>query len=169
MDDNGRWRAIRVRAIRVELRSTEVDPNGSNDLSNLLSGSNVRSVPFDDDSSGDGLRPAIRSVPIDEPKLLSVRIPDELQSATMVPTGTYVQILRHRNRLIPDRRRCKNLGSCYVVISHAVRPLVVGRRVPPETAQNGIRKAPVVSLLKNDIPLLVCVDREGEGPQMSRN
>ena len=64
MDDNGRWRAIRVRANRVELRSTAVDPNGSNDLSNLLSGSNVRSVPFDD-SSGDGLPPSIRSVPID--------------------------------------------------------------------------------------------------------
>jgi hypothetical protein len=96
MDDNWRWRAIRVRAIRVELRSTEVDPNGSNDLSNLLSGSNVRSVPFDD-SSGDGLRPAIHSVSIDEPKLLSVRIPDELQSASMVPTGPYIQIARHRN------------------------------------------------------------------------
>jgi len=97
MDDNGRWRAIRVRDIRVQLRSTEVDPNGSNDLSNLLFGSNVRSVPFDDDSSGDGLRPAIHSVPIDEPKLLSVRIPDELQSAPMVPTGFYVQIVKHRN------------------------------------------------------------------------
>jgi hypothetical protein len=96
MDDNWRWRAIRVRAIRVELRSTEVDPNGSNDLSNLLFGSNVRSVPFDDDSSGDGLRPAIHSVSIDEPKLLSVRIPDELQSAPMVPTPC-VRIVRHRN------------------------------------------------------------------------
>jgi hypothetical protein len=95
MDDNWRWRAIRVRAIRVELRSTEVDPNGSNDLSNLLFGSNVRSVPFDD-SSGDGLRPAIHSVSIDEPKLLSVRIPDELQSAPMVPTPC-VRIVRHRN------------------------------------------------------------------------
>jgi hypothetical protein len=64
MDDNGRWRAIRVRAIRVELRSTAVDPSGSNDLSNLLSGSNVRSVPI-----------------------------DELQSATMVATSLNVQIL----------------------------------------------------------------------------
>lgn len=102
MDDNRRWRAVRVRAIRVELRSTEVNPNGSNDLSNLLYGSSVRSVPFDDDSSGDGLRPAVHSVRIDESKLLSVRVPHELQSATMVPTGTYVHILRHRNRLIPE-------------------------------------------------------------------
>ena len=85
MDDNGRWRAIRVRANRVELRSTAVDPNGSNGLSNLLSESNVRSVPFDD-SSEDGLRPAIRSVPIDESKLLS--IPD-----AVVPTGLNVRIL----------------------------------------------------------------------------
>jgi hypothetical protein len=75
MDDNGRWRAIRVRANRVELRSTAVDPNGSNGLSNLLSESNVRSVP------------------IDESKLLSGYIPDELQSATMVATGLNVQIL----------------------------------------------------------------------------
>jgi hypothetical protein len=92
MDDNWRWRAIRVRANRVELRSTAVDPNGSNGLSNLLSESNVRSVPIDD-SSEDGLRPAIRSVPIDESKLLSGCIPDELQSATMVATGLNVQIL----------------------------------------------------------------------------
>lgn len=82
MDDNWRWRAIRVRANRVQLRSTAV----------LLSESNVRSVPLDD-SSEDGLRPAIRSVPIDESKLLSGCIPDELQSATMVATGLNVQIL----------------------------------------------------------------------------
>jgi hypothetical protein len=72
-------------------------------LSNLLFGSNVLFVSFDD-SSGDGLRPAIHSVSIDEPKLLSVRIPDELQSAPMVPTGPYIRIVRHRNA-------CQTLGG----------------------------------------------------------
>jgi hypothetical protein len=93
MDDDERSRAIRTWAIRVELPSTEAYPDCSNDLSDLLSGSNALSLPFDDDSSGDGLRPAVQSVPMDESKLLSGHIPDELQSATMAPTGPYVQIL----------------------------------------------------------------------------
>jgi hypothetical protein len=78
MDDNERWRAIRVRASRVELRSTAVDPYCSNSLSNLLSGSSV--------SIGGRSN-------INESKLLSGRTSDELQSATMAATDLNVQIL----------------------------------------------------------------------------
>jgi hypothetical protein len=93
MGDSERWRAIRARAIGVEFPSTEVDPDCSNDLSDLLSGSNALSLPFDDDSSGDGLRSDVQFVPMDKSKLLSGCISYELQSATMAPTGPYVRIL----------------------------------------------------------------------------